>query len=399
MRPTAFQHAELRDEDDQIVQQGTYGKGSALSNSTNDAWIDYVMNNLEALFNNSVSTDSPAFTGIPTAPTAASGDDSTQIATTAFVQGELGGLAPLNSPALTGTPTAPTPTAGDDSTQIATTSYVQAELDDYLALTGGSITGNVDITGDLDVTGAVSGSSLSITGAISGDSVTSNNVDVKSGSIAPVNTLQRSTAYSVDDIVYTSALNAKYYLLCVTAGTTSSVLPSLTNIAGGDVITDGTAEWEVQTITSEEKVDSGFFAKLVTNLAASTAATISSLNTNSLFYRMLSWALTASGVQYNFNNSNAWYICLGALFGGLIIQGGSASVTANSTTSGKYYGDKNVSYPISFSSTPVVQTACTANPTFWGSNPRSASASSFILEMGGGTDIQTLSNFWIAVGF
>ena len=51
MRPTVFQHAELRDENDQIVQQGTYGKGSALSNSTNDGWIDYVMNNLEALFN------------------------------------------------------------------------------------------------------------------------------------------------------------------------------------------------------------------------------------------------------------------------------------------------------------------------------------------------------------
>ena len=50
MRPTVFQRAELRDENDNIVQQGTYGKGSALSNSTNDAWIDYVMNNLEALY-------------------------------------------------------------------------------------------------------------------------------------------------------------------------------------------------------------------------------------------------------------------------------------------------------------------------------------------------------------
>ena len=50
MRPTVFQRAELRDENDNIVQQGTYGKGSALSNSTNDGWIDYVMNNLEALY-------------------------------------------------------------------------------------------------------------------------------------------------------------------------------------------------------------------------------------------------------------------------------------------------------------------------------------------------------------
>ena len=64
------------------------------------------------------------------------------------------------------------------------------------------------------------------------------------------------------------------------------------------------------------------FSKIVTHLASATAATISSLNTSSLFYRMLTWALTASGVQYNLTNSSAWYVCLGSLFGGLIIQGG-----------------------------------------------------------------------------
>ena len=36
--------------------------------------------------------------------------------------------APLASPALTGTPTAPTPTSGDDSTKIATTAFVQTAL-------------------------------------------------------------------------------------------------------------------------------------------------------------------------------------------------------------------------------------------------------------------------------
>jgi len=37
-------------------------------------------------------------------------------------------FAPLASPALTGTPTAPTPTLGDDSTKIATTAFVQDAL-------------------------------------------------------------------------------------------------------------------------------------------------------------------------------------------------------------------------------------------------------------------------------
>ena len=36
--------------------------------------------------------------------------------------------APLASPALTGTPTAPTPTPGDDSTKLATTAYVREEI-------------------------------------------------------------------------------------------------------------------------------------------------------------------------------------------------------------------------------------------------------------------------------
>lgn len=112
--------------------------------------------------------NNPALTGVPTAPTATLGTDTTQIATTAFVRAEtaalvdaspvtldtlnelaaalgddpsfattvatsLGLKAPLASPALTGTPTAPTATANNNSTQIATTEYA-----DRAALTGAS---------------------------------------------------------------------------------------------------------------------------------------------------------------------------------------------------------------------------------------------------------------------
>ena len=42
--------------------------------------------------------------------------------------------APLASPALTGTPTAPTAAAGTNTTQIATTAMLQAELDDLIAM-------------------------------------------------------------------------------------------------------------------------------------------------------------------------------------------------------------------------------------------------------------------------
>jgi hypothetical protein len=47
---------------------------------------------------------SPAFTGTPTAPTAAAGTHTTQLATTAYVQTEF---APLASPVFTGSPTVP----------------------------------------------------------------------------------------------------------------------------------------------------------------------------------------------------------------------------------------------------------------------------------------------------
>ena len=72
---------------------------------------------------------SPALTGTPTAPTATTGDSSTQIATTAFVSGAITDLnisqyAPLASPSFTGTPTAPTAAESTNNTQIATTSFV-----------------------------------------------------------------------------------------------------------------------------------------------------------------------------------------------------------------------------------------------------------------------------------
>lgn len=70
---------------------------------------------------------SPTFTGIPRAPTATVLNNSTQLATTAYVDTSVGLsaalLAPKNSPALTGSPTAPTATAGANSTQLATTAY------------------------------------------------------------------------------------------------------------------------------------------------------------------------------------------------------------------------------------------------------------------------------------
>lgn len=81
----------------------------------------------------------PTFTGDPQAPTPATADNDTSIATTAFVKAQsyitaaaLASYAPLASPTLTGDPKSVTPSTADNDTSIATTAYVQANLSSYL---------------------------------------------------------------------------------------------------------------------------------------------------------------------------------------------------------------------------------------------------------------------------
>ena len=85
--------------------------------------IDDEFDGIQTAVNSKADTNNSALTGTPTATTASSGTNSTQIATTAFVATSF---APLASPALTGTPTAPTASAATSTTQIATTAFVQA---------------------------------------------------------------------------------------------------------------------------------------------------------------------------------------------------------------------------------------------------------------------------------
>jgi hypothetical protein len=90
---------------------------------------------------------SPTFTGNPLAPTAATVDNSTSIATTAFVKAQgyitasaLVTYAPLATPVFTGNPQGPTPATGDNSTSLATTAFVKAQ--GYAPLATPVFTGN-----------------------------------------------------------------------------------------------------------------------------------------------------------------------------------------------------------------------------------------------------------------
>ena len=108
---------------------------------------------LDEKLNSKANLESPEFTGEPKAPTPPVNDNSTRIATTAFVLGQAAtqsplmdgteavgtstkfaredhrhptdtSRAPIQSPAFSGTPTAPTPPVNDNSTRIATTAFV-----------------------------------------------------------------------------------------------------------------------------------------------------------------------------------------------------------------------------------------------------------------------------------
>ena len=158
-------------QDASTTQKGLVQLSSATnSDSETMAATPKAVKSIKDLADPKAPIESPSLTGTPTAPTAAQGTNSTQIANTAFVKAAITALingapgtldtlkeiaaainndpnysttinnalalkAPLASPALTGVPTAPTAAQGTNNTQIATTAYVRAAIS---ALVGSS---------------------------------------------------------------------------------------------------------------------------------------------------------------------------------------------------------------------------------------------------------------------
>ncbi len=97
-------------------------------------YVNRVLDNYTPGSGASIPTHSPAFSGVPTAPTAAPGTNTTQIANTIFVTTAISksNHAPIDSPAFSGTPTAPTPNASTNTTQIATTAFVKTNISNLI---------------------------------------------------------------------------------------------------------------------------------------------------------------------------------------------------------------------------------------------------------------------------
>ena len=111
MRPQTFQHPEIRDENDNIIKPGAFGKNSAFFNAENDGIGDYIFNDLEWLYEqvgaDDITTGKLSVTGASTLSTVNADDITT---------GKL---------SVTGASTAPTAPAGNKSKIIANTEFVQ----------------------------------------------------------------------------------------------------------------------------------------------------------------------------------------------------------------------------------------------------------------------------------
>jgi len=87
----------------------------------------------------SVSVDAYGRVTSATNPTTTAGYGLTDVYTKSDLDQALVLKAPLSSPAFTGTPTAPTPIAGNNSTQLANTAFVQAAIAKLIASAPGAL--------------------------------------------------------------------------------------------------------------------------------------------------------------------------------------------------------------------------------------------------------------------
>lgn len=101
-------------------------------------------------------------------------------------------------------------------------------------------------------------------------------------------------------------------------------------------------------ITSVDNSDS--LAKAPTlQLVKTLLSSLNIKNATDVVNALESEKATGLGIRYDFSNVNAWYICLGKLFGNLIIQGGKVNIIVGRNI----YNDDTV-YPIAFNNLPSV---------------------------------------------
>ena len=215
MKPQTFQHPEIRDENDNIIQPGAFGKNTPFCTKGNDGILDYVANDLEYLYKKSASADND---NLKAKSLAVTGTSDLNLVNADTVKAK--------SLAVTGTSTAPTAPTGDSSKRIATTEFVQSAVSGLV----GAAPETLDTLNEL---ATALGNDPNFATTVSNQiGKKANQIDLDE-TVSFTNRLQRNKAYKIGDIVYSSKLPSWAYLECTQAGTTAATEPNLSTISGG----------------------------------------------------------------------------------------------------------------------------------------------------------------------
>ena len=251
MKPQTFQHPEIRDENDNIIQPGAFGKNTPFCTKGNDGIFDYFANDIEYLYKQGAADDKD-FKAKSLAVTGTSDLNLVNADTVKAKSLAVTGTSDLNlvnadtvkakSLAVTGTSAAPTAPTGDNSKTIANTEFVQNTVSGLV----GAAPETLDTLNEL---ATALGNDPNFATTVSNQigkkanqtdlAAVSTKVDKKAeqtdleSTASFVNRLQRKKAYKVGDIVYSSKLPSWAYLECTQAGTTAATEPNMSTVSGG----------------------------------------------------------------------------------------------------------------------------------------------------------------------
>ena len=113
-------------------------------------------------------------------------------------------------------------------------------------------------------------------------------------SLVDSNLWQPETEYVVGDTVKTPSLSKNTVLYCLEAGTTGAAEPDYTDMGIGDIITDGTVIWRVQTITSGLPVGFQYF-QTNPNVPAGSLPLLGGEYSRTTYADLWAWVQTQSG--------------------------------------------------------------------------------------------------------
>jgi len=304
---------------------------------------------------------SPGFLGIPTAPTAAPGTNTTQLATTAFVianagsapvtsvfgrigavvatsgdysVGQVTGAAPTASPTFTGTPAAPTAAPGTNTTQLATTAFVTAAV-----ASGGAVSSVFGRTGAVT---AQSGDYTvgQITGAAPTASPTFTGTPAAPTAAPGTNTTQlATTAFVAAAVTAGGGVNSVFgrtgtvtaqsgdYSVGQITGAAPTASPTFTGTPVAPTAAPGTNTTQLATTAFVQAAVTGLGSGTVTSVSF-TGGLISVANPTST--PALTVAGTSGGIPF-FSSASTWATSAALAAGGVVLGGGAGTTPATNT--------------------------------------------------------------------